>query len=130
LTIEAAERGCVVDLFIRHDERKNLLAADVVGDGRHCAAADACIHVKRAFDLEHADVLAAPPHDGFLSIEEIHQPVFIGEDQVSRVEPAVLPRGLGGFLVFQVTAEESRAGIFALGADQQLAGFPSATSVP
>ena len=102
---------------------KDLLAADVVGNGRYRAAADACVHVKRAFDLEHADVLAAAPHDGLLAIEEIHQPVFVGEDEVAGVEPAVLPRRFGGFLVLQIAAEESGAGIFALGADQQFAGF-------
>ncbi len=93
------ERVGVVNLFIRHDERKDLLAADVVGYGRHRAAADARIHVQRAFDLKHADVLAAAPHDGLLAIEEIHQPVFVGEDEVSGMEPAVLPRRFGGFLV-------------------------------
>src|SRR4030095_1636292 len=102
----------------------NLLAADVVGNGRHSATTDAGIHVQRAFDLEHADVLTAAPHDGLLAIEEIHQPVFICEDQVPGVEPAVLPRRFGGVLVFKVTAEESGPDIIALGADQQFARFP------
>src|SRR5206468_4556424 len=101
------KRGGIADLSIRHDESKDLLAADVVGNGRYRAAADAGIHVKRAFDLEHADVLAAAPHDGLLAIEEIHQPVFIGEDEVSGMEPAALPSGFGGLPVFQVAAEEA-----------------------
>src|SRR5215216_69648 len=118
------ERVRVVDFSIRHDEGKNFLAANVVGNGCHRAAADPRVHVQRAFDLEHADVFAAAPHDGLLAIEEIHQPAFVGEDEVAGVEPAVLPRRFGGFFIFQVTAEETGTGIFALGADQQLAGFP------
>jgi len=66
----------------------------------------------------------AAPHDGLLAIEEIHQPVSSGEDQVSGVEPTTLPGSLGGFPRPSGNAEEAGARVIALGADQQFAGLP------
>src|SRR5207237_623152 len=93
------------------DDRRNLVATNLVRCRCHRGLPDCRMAVEDRLDLDRGNILARSADDVLLAIDEMQIAIVVAGDDITGMKPSALPRFRGGFRVLQIFPEEAVARI-------------------